>query len=138
MPQHRRSTRQLTFALPPIPALILAHIPISYGNSCFLIRILAPPGASRYPPKCLARRRRVLCLSISHDSMVVVLAPSDHRLRTNRMKIANTAKPLTTKRMNRCIICTMLGPRYCSETSANRIANKFRWTLHSVNLCLPR
>ena len=108
----RNLPAELTFALPPIPALIFDHMPISYGNSCFLIRIWIPPGPDRYPPKCRARLSKVSCRSISHDSIVVVLRARDQMLRRRRINNASHVKLFTTNTMKRWTSCPKPGPRY--------------------------
>ena len=118
--------RELTLALPPIPAFKFRQIPISYGNSCFWIRILMPSGPSRKPPRALARRTSVRCRDISHPSIVVVFSKSIHRVRMRRMESAKRVSEFTTRSTKRWMSCARLGPRYClcvstvGSTSAKR------------------
>jgi len=97
--------------LVPIPCLKLAHMPMSYGNSCRRMRIRCPSGPVRYPPSTLLRRSNVSCLSISHPSIVVVLTARHQAVRTNIIPTANSVNELTTISTNRCASCHALGPR---------------------------
>ena len=57
-----------------------------------MICIRDPSEPSRYPPRALERRSRVLCLSISQLSIVVIFVSKDHK---ERKKITVKAKRVT-------------------------------------------
>lgn len=91
---------------------MLESMPMSYGNSCFLMGILLPFGPSRYPPSALDRRIKVRCRSISQLSIVVTFVHIDQMVRMSNTLTAKQVNEFVNTRRNSNASWIADGPRY--------------------------